>query len=437
MKHNAIIFLSMLTLIFSGCNSGPNKENAVSGSKVILSNIDGKNRLYVNGQEFFIKGGGCEFGNIEALAKHGANAMRTWRVENGQRSGKDVLDEALKNGLMVMMGLEVARERHGFDYNDSAQVAVQLNSIRKDIIALKDHPALLGWGIGNELNLRATNNKVWDAVQEIAAMIHEVDGNHPTTTMLAGIGKNEVDYIAANCPDIDFLSVQMYGDIVNLPKRLSDAGYSGPYIVTEWGATGHWEVELTEWEAPIEQTSSEKAIAIAERYEKAILADNNNCMGSFVFLWGQKQERTPTWYGLFTEDGEEMEAIDQMHKFWTGSWPENRSPSIISATLNGKTRFDNITLKPGKEYVSAIQAMDIDKDTLSVRVEILHESTDLKDGGDFETRPEALDELVKMADPGKVVFNAPVNPGFYRLFVYILDGKNHAATVNFPFRVKK
>jgi len=159
-------------------------------------------------------------------------------------------------------------------------------------------------------------------------------------------------------------------------------------------------------------------------------------MGSFVFLWGQKQERTPTWYGLFTENDETSEAVDQMQKFWTGTWPENRCPSIISATLNGKTRFDNITLKPGMEYVSVIQALDTENDSLYLRVEVLHESTDLKDGGDFETRPEALNELVKEAGADKVVFNAPVNPGNYRLFVYVLDGKNHAATVNFPFRVK-
>jgi hypothetical protein len=81
--------------------------------------------------------------------------------------------------------------------------------------------------------------------------------------------------------------------------------------------------------------------------------------------------------------------------------------------------------------------MDPDNDTLYVRVEVLRESTDLKDGGDFETRPEALDKLVKQAGPDKVVFNAPENEGPYRLFIYILDGKNHAATVNFPFMVKK
>jgi hypothetical protein len=436
MKNNILLFLAMTAGILSGCNS-TSKEDPNKTAKVELKTIEGKSRLYVNGKEFFVKGGGCEFGSIESLAKHGANSMRTWRVENGQRSGKEVLDDAQKNGIMVMMGIEVARERHGFDYNDTAVVAKQLYSIRKDIIALKDHPALLGWGIGNELNLRATNFKVWDAVQDIAEMIHKEDPNHPTTTMLAGIGKGEVEYIAANCPDIDFLCVQMYGDIVNLPQRLTDAGYKGPYIVSEWGATGHWEVNVTEWNAPIEQTSTEKAAAIADRYQKAILADTNNCMGSFVFLWGQKQERTPTWYGLFTENDEETEAIDQMHKFWTGNWPENRCPSLVSATLNEKTRFDNITLKPGKEYVSVIQATDPDNDSIYIRAEVLRESTDLKDGGDFETRPEALNELVKQASPEKVVFNAPETAGHYRLFVYVLDGKNHAATVNFPFIVKK
>ena len=143
----------------------------------------------VNNVPFYIKGAGLEFGNVPALKKHNANSFRTWRTENGQKSGKQVLDEAYKNGLMVTMGIEVARERHGFDYNNEEEVQKQLERIKAEVMELKDHPALLIWGIGNELNLHYSNPKVWDAVNEISKMIHEVDPNHLTTTSLAGISK--------------------------------------------------------------------------------------------------------------------------------------------------------------------------------------------------------------------------------------------------------
>ena len=101
---------------------------------------------------------------------------------------------------------------------------------------------MLLWGIGNELNLNAKNPKVWDAVNEISKMIHQVDPNHPTMTMLAGIGQDTANYIKTRAPDLDVLGIQMYADIVNLPRYLKEPGWTGPYIVTEWGATGHWEV---------------------------------------------------------------------------------------------------------------------------------------------------------------------------------------------------
>jgi hypothetical protein len=426
-----------LLLYLLGCNPNNfNSPNQTGPSKVEIRLTDGLYRLYVDGEEFFVKGAGCECWEIESLAKNGANAFRTWMDSPAQRDGLELLDEAQSYGLKVLMGINMGRERHGFNYDDQQAVEEQKRKIRNIVLRYKDHPALLGWGIGNELNLHATNMKVWDAVNDISKMIHEIDGNHPTTTMLAGISKRDVTYLEQINSDLDFLSVQMYADIVNLDKRLEESGYDGPYLITEWGATGHWEVALTDWNVAIEPTSSEKADAIKHRYENVILKDRKNCMGSFVFLWGQKQERTPTWYGLFTENGEKTEAIDVMYFLWNNEWPENRAPRIIKATLDNKDRFDNIRLNEGNEYMAYLNVADPDKDPLEIRWEILKESKDLKDGGDLESRPGTILSGKSDFKDGNLKIAAPSKQGAYRLFIYILDGNNHAATVNFPFLVE-
>ncbi len=381
-----------------------------------------------------MNGAGLEFGDIEALAGYGGNSFRTWRTTNENEDAVDVLDRAYQNGLMVLMGLDVARERHGFDYDDPDQVRTQFEYLKGEVERLKDHPALLGWAIGNELNLEATNLKVYDAVNDLSKMIHEIDPNHPTTTTTAGIGKREVDYMKEHCTDIDFLSIQMYGDIVNLQNRIRDAGWEGPYMVTEWGATGHWEVARTEWDVAIEQTSREKAEAFIERYKIAIQSDPVNCMGSYVFLWAQKQERTPTWYGMFLANGNVTETVDAMQYIWTGAWPANRCPTLESFVLDELTANDNVRLKAGDTYTAAVQAKDYEGDPLSYRWEVLPESTDLGMGGDYESTPETLLSM-EVGQP-EIELDAPVNPGAYRLFVYVTDDGGRSATANIPFLVE-
>jgi hypothetical protein len=376
MNKQQVLLLIMTSLfILSSCTNGKKREEGEKEQpiKVELKQENGKYQVYCDGKPFYIKGAGLEFGNMESLAKHGGNAFRTWRVDNGQQTGREVLDEARKYGLLVCMGIEVGRERHGFDYNDQEAVQQQFDQIKKDVMELKDHPALMMWGIGNELNLHYENDKVWDAVNDIAAMIHEVDPNHPTTTMLAGAGKKEISLIAEKCPDLDFISFQLYGDIVNLPKYIKESNYKGPYIVSEWGATGHWEVARTEWERPIEQNSHEKAEAYHERYLKVIASDPDHCIGSFVFLWGQKQERTPTWYGVFLENGDKTEAVDVMQYVWTGKWPENRAPKMISMTLDDKTAYDNVYLKAGNKYMASTTVEEPDGDPLQYKWTIMKE----------------------------------------------------------------
>lgn len=436
-----ILAIILILSILVACKTDKPKmilnSNITQPAKVEIKKTKEKFELLVNNKPFYIKGAGLEFGDIPSVAKHHGNSFRTWRTSNGERSAKEVLDEAQKYGLMVTMGIEVARERHGFDYNDEVAVEKQLERIKQEVLELKDHPSLLIWGIGNELNLRYTNPKVWDAVNEISKMMHQVDPNHLTTTMLAGITKEEVDFIKKRCSDIDILSVQVYGDqLIELPKTIRNIGWEGPYMVTEWGATGHWQVSKTSWGAPIEENSSLKAANYLKRYKEGIEADSEQCIGSYVFLWGQKQERTPTWYGVFLEDGMETESVDVMHYAWNGIWPSNRTPQIEAFTINDKTANDNVVLKPNQDCLANLKMKDFENDTLNYRWEILSESTDLQDGGDLESRPAAAEIVMVSQNAGELQFKAPKEKGEYRLFGYADDGHLHAATANIPFRVK-
>ncbi len=432
----ALSAVALLTSCSSDTPPSVNRGKPAGPTKVAIKHTAEKFQLYVNSQPFYVKGAGLEFGSPEKLAAHGGNTFRTWRTENGQATGQQVLDRALTNGLYVAMGLEIARERHGFDYNNPADVARQFAEVKAEVLKYKDHPALISWIIGTELNLRATNPKVWDAVNEISKMIHQVDPNHLTMTALAGIGKDLVNDIKTRAPDLDLIGIQSYADIMNLPRYLKESGWDRPYLVTEWGATGHWEVGKTEWGAPIENDSTTKAEFYQKRFEAVIRPDQTQCLGSFVFLWGQKQERTPTWYGMFLESGEETATVDVMHYLWNGKWPTNRSPRLDGAWLAGKTAPENIRLKPGQAATAKITARDEDGDPLTYAWEILEESRDLKDGGDLESKPQSLAGLIPSPNKPEITLTAPAKPGAYRLFAYVFDGKGGAAHVNIPFYVE-
>jgi hypothetical protein len=402
--------------------------------KVQILETNGGYQLYVDHKPFYIKGAGIEFGSQEKLKEHGGNSFRTWSTDNGRDSGQKILDRALTNGLYVAMGLDVDHERRGFDYDNTNAVARQFTQLMALVGEYKDHPALIIWVIGNELNMEK-NPKVWDAVNDLSKMIHKIDPNHLTTTALAGFKQDTVNLVKTRAPDLDFLSFQMYYDIINLPRYLRESGWTGPYLVTEWGATGHWEVGKTDWGAPIENDSTTKAEFYKARFEKAIQADPKHCLGSYVFLWGHKQERTPTWYGMFLDSGEETAVVDTMQYLWKGSWPAIRSPEIEGTWLNGRTAYQNVHLKPGETYPAKVQAKDYNHNPLTYKWEVMKESTDLKTGGDFETKPERLPELVQKAEDGEIVLKTPSKPGAYRLFTYIFDGKGHAAHANIPFYV--
>ncbi len=424
----AVVYVALM-----GCSS--ETEERLSAIKVEVVQTDAGYQLMRGGEPYYIKGAGMAIDDIEAFAAHGGNSIRNWSTTADYQNAQDLLDSAHANGVTVALCLPMQAERWGFDYDDPEAVAAQLADFREQVLKYRDHPALLVWIIGNELNHNYTNPRVFDAVNDVAKMIHELDPNHPATTTLSGFEDDVIVEIQARAPALDFVSFQAYGGLFGLPKNIVASGFDAPFMVTEWGTLGYWDMEQTAWGAPTELTSSEKADVIMRGYRDVIATLEKQLIGSYVFFWGQKQERTPTWFGLLTENGETTEAVDVMHYIWNGTWPANRSPRVESILLDGKGYKENVSLVAGETYEATFTVSDREDDPLQYRWEIKPESVATQTGGDFEESISSFDGLAANDTAATATITAP-GPGQYRLFAYAYDDHGHAAHANIPFLVK-
>jgi hypothetical protein len=440
MKSNLKIIAAVALLVFVllSCSGERKKFDALNTpSHVEIKAVEGKYDFYVNGTVFKVKGVGGG-GNIAMLHEAGGNSIRTW----GTNNGKQILDSANKYNLMIAMGLGMGQELHGFDYNDTAAVGKQFRAIKSSVDMYKNHPNLLCWVAGNELNLRPNrdipvNPKVYDALKDIVDYIHKTDPDHPVTTAFAGVTKEHIEAALERCPDLDFISLQVYGGLGRIPGQAKEAGITKPYAITEYGPVGHWEMPHTEWGREIEETSAVKASGLWDRIQKGIVTDNSGLnLGGYAFLWGQKQERTPTWYGMFIRSGEATAITDELTRYWTGNYPSNRAPKVDSLKLDGKNAIDNIYLKPGSQCTAKVYASDPNNDPLTFEWIILKEVVERSQGGAREIEPDSVQVKIIADTNGELKFISPSEGGEYRLFSYVFDGKNKVGTANIPFYIK-
>ena len=367
--------------------------------------------------------------NFELLQSSGANSIRLWSTNKSA-----LLDSAHARGMSVMLGLYLRPERTGMDYNDVHAVEGQLAELKQEILKHKDHPALLLWGIGNEVDLQYTNTRVWDSVEALAKFIHQVDPHHPTSTVLAGIDPAKIHMVQTHCPNVDVLGVNAYGSIEKLPLNIRRFGWDKPYVVTEWGVNGPFEAPKTAWGAKKEPPGGVKAATRLRRFEEIIAADSARCLGSYCFLWGQKQESTATWHGLFLSDGQPTDGVDAMHHAWSGGMAYY--PGAWDCGL--ETEWQGLAQGPrgsgwrgpaiggGGRRPRCRGALDV---RLVPRVDLDQNRGD---------RQASLKEVPASFEvsPGPIVeFTAPQEPGAYRVFVRACNTTDQCSSANLPFLV--
>ncbi|MBV9866384.1 MAG: hypothetical protein JO316_13610 [Abitibacteriaceae bacterium] len=383
-------------------------------------------QLLRNGEPYYIKGAGGD-GSKQLLHDAGANSVRTWGADNLG----PLLDEAQKLGLTVTVGIWLGHKEHGFNYDNADQVAQQYESARQAILKYKDHPALLMWGIGNEMESGQEDNAaMWSAINNIAVMAKKLDPNHPTMTVIAEIGGNKVKNINRLCPDIDIIGINSYAGAPSIPQRYKAAGGVKPYVLTEFGPPGTWEVGKNSWGAVHEPTSAEKAEAYRKAYQQGVLASPLS-LGSYAFTWGNKQEATATWFGMLLSDGSRVAAVDTMTELWSGKPPANRVPDLRSLKIQGADQVE-----PGGTVQANLDVVDPENDPLKVQWVLQQEVKSYNTGGANEAAPPTYPDAIVKADNKHAEIKMPKFGGGYRLFAFVHDNHGGAAVANVPLLVK-
>lgn len=383
--------------------------------------------ILVDGRAFLPRGasGQTRFADLRGL---GANVVRTYGEDPGE-----TLDAAQRNGLKVIVGFWMGHPRLGFDYGNRTAVEAQLAALRRMVERYRSHPALLMWGIGNEVEVEADAESAlaaFAAVGEAARLVKTLDGQHPTLAVVAEVGGSKVADLMRLAPAIDVLGINTYGDgALSAPARARSQGWRGPILLTELGALGHWDAPATPWGARVEPSSTQKA----DRVRRYLAAAEHAGVGALPFLWGQKHEVTPTWYSLLTPAGDWTEPVEAMADAWGGKVPGaagNRAPRVLAFRLAGAH-----STPAGTDLVAVLAASDPDGDPLRVDWQVMAETTARSVGGDPEPVPPSFPEsLMDGAATGARIHGLP--PGRYRVFAYVRDGRGAAATANLPFEVR-
>jgi hypothetical protein len=397
--------------------------------------------LIRNGNPFYILGAGGS-SNFNVLAELGGNTIRIYDTVQIIKK----LDEAHKNNLAVIIDIPIPAHHKSYDYySDDLKNMILKENVKSLVSECKNHPALLMWNLGNELYypfvLLKKNNFI-RTFNELIDVIKSEDPNHPVSTSVAGVGRLSSVSIYLNSPRLDLLAYNIFSDTPNLFSKIKHISYicgKKPYYISEFGANGPWESRVTSWLSPIEDSSTKKTEQIRERYLFIESNKSAECLGSLLFYWGNKHERTYTWFSLFMED-KKHESLKTVEGLWKETDNPDTEIGLEYLLLDGKGSVDNIIFEPNQLKNSEVVFKNGNSVDVQIKWEIYPEAWSWpwwlrQDTAKMDYSPIRKMERFVDFDDRKATFLTPEHEGAYRLFAYVFDSQGYFATANIPFYI--
>ncbi|MFL1380476.1 MULTISPECIES: discoidin domain-containing protein [unclassified Nocardiopsis] len=417
----------------------PNGNALTAASVVEVTGDHGDWELTVDGSPYTVQGltwgpamdRAAEY--MPDLASMGVNTVRTWGTD---ASTAPLLDAAAANGIRVIMGFWLQPgggpgSGGCVDYiNDHDYKGYQLYLMNEWVAAYKDHPGVLMWNVGNEsllgmdncfegAELEAQRAAYAEFVNDAALEIRALDPDHPVTSTDAWTGA--WPYYQEHSPDLDLLAVNSYGAVCDIRETWESEGYDRPYILTEGGPAGEWEVDDDVNGVPDEPTDVEKRDGYRDAWD-CLMAHEGVALGGTMFHYGLEDDFGGVWFNLLP-GGERRLSYYSVAEMFGGRAPANTPPVITDLTVAG----DRTAVPAGREFTLSADVADPDGDTLTQQVRF---SANYVDGNGSLVDAEHTDN-----GDGTHTVTAPGRPGVWKVYLYSRDGQGNVGIETTSIRV--
>ena len=384
--------------------------------------------------------GVCGDRDLERLAKMGVNTVRGYTIPSPEEM-RAKLDEAHRLGLKMVVsewmphhGKNKSRDGVGWDFDYNAKADDMVENFIQKVEAIGDHPAILMWGLGNEVHLDEPYLRV---VNRMSQAIHERFPHHLTSLTVVNVKEAGIEAVKKFAPDIDVLGVQSYSKgAVRGALKKAETMWGKPFYMSEFNTNGPWNFGNTEWGVPLDEPVTKKVSDLKDCY--AAIDAAPLCLGSTIFLWGHAVVYRPTYFSLLLDpepNGQpKKDAMDHlmitpqaevMQEHFTGKPPKgNRAPVLSKVEFAGGLKSRLAT--PGEALNVELAAEDPNGDQIEFVTWIL-DSTSRK--------TKRIGEPFRHQTQGVVQIPAPQTPGEYLLLVYAQDNKGGASASSLAFKI--
>jgi hypothetical protein len=384
--------------------------------------------------------GVCGSHDFERLATLGVNTVRGYTIPDPPKMRKQ-LDNAHQAGLKVIVSEWMPH--HGdnedhrggtwkFDYDARADTMV--SAFTRKVEAIGDHPAILMWGLGNEVRLDEPYLRV---VNRMSLAIHERFPDHVTSLTMVNAKPEAIEAVKRFAPDIDVLGIQSYspGAVRNSIKQ-AEKHWARPYYLSEFNGKGPWNFEKTPWGVALDEPVTSKVKDVRECYDAIDAAPS--CLGSTIFTWGWFDVNRPTYFSLLLDPdpngpGDHTsvarflmtpQAEVMAERFRGRPLTGNRAPVLSQLGFPKGARWTTVTR--GETLHVAFSADDPDGDAVTFVGWILESAS---------RSPRRVAGPYQQESANHAAIPAPEKPGEYLLMVYAIDGKGGGSASTLPFKV--